>query len=52
VRRILILDCDQHYGDGTDDIPGRLRLSKSVENATLGRWFHTSVDADRYRLRA
>lgn len=48
VHRILILDCDQHYGDGTDDILKRLRLSESVENATFGRWFRTSEDADRY----
>lgn len=48
VHRILILDCDQHYGDGTDDILNRLQLVASVENATFGRWFHTSKDADGY----
>ena len=48
VRRILILDCDQHFGDGTDDILGRLHISELVENVTFGRWFHTPQDADRY----
>lgn len=48
VRRVLVLDCDQHFGDGTDDILGRLHLFESVENVTFGRWFHTAQDADRY----
>lgn len=26
VDRVLILDCDEHYGDGTEDIMGKLKL--------------------------
>jgi acetoin utilization deacetylase AcuC-like enzyme len=48
VRRVLILDTDFHYGNGTDDIIARLGLGESVENATLGRWFCTEAQAERY----
>jgi acetoin utilization deacetylase AcuC-like enzyme len=40
VRRVLILDCDMHYGDGTEEILERLGLTGSITNATFGRWFH------------
>jgi acetoin utilization deacetylase AcuC-like enzyme len=48
VRRIMILDCDMHYGNGTDDIIGRLELGRRVENVTFGRWFTTPAQAERY----
>jgi acetoin utilization deacetylase AcuC-like enzyme len=48
VRRIMILDCDMHYGNGTDDIIGRLALGSRVENVTFGRWFTTPAQAERY----
>jgi acetoin utilization deacetylase AcuC-like enzyme len=47
-RRIMILDCDMHYGNGTDDIIGRLELERRVENVTFGRWFTTPAQAERY----
>lgn len=47
-RRIMILDCDMHYGNGTDDIIERLTLSDRVDNVTFGRWFATPRQADRY----
>lgn len=53
VRQVLILDCDMHYGDGTDGILERLGLAVSITNATFGRWFHQPTHASAYlhRLR-
>src|ERR1017187_10373025 len=48
VRRVLILDCDFHYGNGTDEIIERLRLANEVENATFGRWYRTKSRAKSY----
>lgn len=47
-ERILILDCDYHYGNGTDEIIERLQLSDAVENATFGRWYRKRSDATLY----
>ncbi len=53
LKRVLILDCDMHYGDGTDAIIKRLHLKDSIHNATFGRWFHKPSQANAYleRLR-
>lgn len=51
VNRVLILDCDMHFGDGTDAIIDRLGLSDAIENATFGRWFDSPVHAPRYLVR-
>jgi acetoin utilization deacetylase AcuC-like enzyme len=48
LRRILILDCDMHYGNGTDDIIGRLKLESTVENVSFGRWYATPAQGERY----
>lgn len=48
LHRILILDCDQHFGDGTDQIIERLGLQKTIENATFGRWFYRPYQAEAY----
>ena len=48
VRRVLILDLDFHYGNGTDDIIERLQLRDQIENATFGRWYRSAADAARY----
>ena len=48
VRRVLILDCDYHYGNGTDEIIERLNLANEIENATFGRSFHSAPQAERY----
>jgi acetoin utilization deacetylase AcuC-like enzyme len=37
VRRVLVLDCDFHYGNGTEEIIDRLGLASEFENATFGR---------------
>ena len=36
VAKVGILDCDYHYGNGTDDILAQLRLSY-VDHYTTGR---------------
>lgn len=51
VQRVLILDCDMHYGDGTDGILERLGLARSITNATFGRWFHQPRHASAYLQR-
>jgi acetoin utilization deacetylase AcuC-like enzyme len=51
VRRVLILDCDMHYGDGTDAILTRLGRDGAIENATFGRWFHQPRQASAYLAR-
>lgn len=47
VRRVMILDLDQHNGDGTDEIIERLNVS-GVENVTFGRWYANETFADEY----
>ena len=37
VKRLGLLDCDWHYGNGTDDIIGYLRLNDSIVPHTSGR---------------
>ncbi len=53
VQRVLILDCDMHYGDGTDQILERLAVKDTVTNATFGRWFDQPSEGRAYleRLR-
>ncbi len=53
LQRILILDCDMHFGDGTDQIIEHLALRPSIDHWTFGRWFDTPQDAPGYleRLR-
>jgi acetoin utilization deacetylase AcuC-like enzyme len=38
--RVAILDCDQHYGDGTDDILDRTGARSFVHHVTAGADFH------------
>ena len=51
VNRVPILDCDMHYGDGTDQILKHLGAGESVTNATFGRWFHQPSQAGAYLQR-
>lgn len=39
IHRIGILDCDQHYGNGTDDIIRHLGLEDHVRHATAGHGY-------------
>jgi acetoin utilization deacetylase AcuC-like enzyme len=41
-QRVLILDCDQHYGDGTDEILDHLDLRGRIEHFTAGDCFTTT----------
>lgn len=41
VRRVAILDCDQHYGDGTDHILEQLGHPPEICHFTAGGWFHS-----------
>lgn len=41
VRRILILDCDMHFGDGTEEIIERLGAHDWVSHFTAGAHFHS-----------
>jgi acetoin utilization deacetylase AcuC-like enzyme len=41
--RILIIDMDMHYGNGTDDIIRKLDLHTQVTNITNGRGYNSAV---------
>ena len=43
--RVGIIDCDAHYGNGTDDIRQKLGIGW-IEHWTMGRVFNTRSDAD------
>lgn len=44
-ERVGIIDCDYHYGDGTDDIIGTLGLRQRVLHFTSGSKYRTRHDA-------
>jgi acetoin utilization deacetylase AcuC-like enzyme len=48
VERVLILDLDFHYGNGTEDIIERLGLEQQIENMTFGRWYVSTTQAAKY----
>jgi acetoin utilization deacetylase AcuC-like enzyme len=48
VKRVLILDLDQHYGNGTDEIKRALGVGQQVINCTFGRWYDRPEHAARY----
>jgi acetoin utilization deacetylase AcuC-like enzyme len=48
VKRVLILDLDQHYGNGTDEIKKTLGIQKEIINATFGRWYDNASQASQY----
>lgn len=39
IERVAILDCDYHYGDGTDELIERLGVEGQVCNITAGRGY-------------
>jgi acetoin utilization deacetylase AcuC-like enzyme len=48
-KRIAIVDCDQHWGNGTDDILKHLpKLASLVTHLTFGKYFSKPNHADRY----
>jgi acetoin utilization deacetylase AcuC-like enzyme len=48
VRKVAVIDCDMHYGDGTENIIKKLNCSDSVFHLTLGRSFHRPSQAMDY----
>lgn len=50
VERILILDCDMHYGDGTDNILDTLDYP-DITHHTFGEFFHRPSQGEEYLLR-
>jgi acetoin utilization deacetylase AcuC-like enzyme len=49
--RIVILDCDQHYGDGTDEILGHLGRPGSIHHFTAGAHFRHRGQGPRFFAR-
>ncbi len=47
-RRVAIVDCDQHYGDGTDAILDRLGKPPAIRHFTAGREFHSPRQVDAF----
>ncbi len=45
VRRVAILDCDVHYGNGSDDIIVKLGLQDRIIHHTMGKHFQNRKDA-------
>lgn len=50
-RRVAIVDCDQHHGDGTDAIVARLGASSWVRHFSAGRWFRRARDVPEFFAR-
>jgi acetoin utilization deacetylase AcuC-like enzyme len=48
VTRVGILDCDMHYGDGTEQIIRHLGLSASIKHVTVGRDFVRPAQAEQF----
>jgi acetoin utilization deacetylase AcuC-like enzyme len=49
MKKVAIIDCDMHYGNGTTDILEQLpELAVSVEHLTFGRYFDSPKDAEKY----
>lgn len=51
VKRVLLLDLDQHYGNGADEIKKTLGIGKEIVNATFGRWYENPSQASEYLVR-
>jgi acetoin utilization deacetylase AcuC-like enzyme len=47
-RRIGILDCDHHYGDGTEAIIEHLGARSWVRHITVGESFHSPAQASQF----
>jgi acetoin utilization deacetylase AcuC-like enzyme len=47
-RKVAIIDCDYHFGDGTQDIVEALSLQPQVLHVTFGRTFKRPEQAGQY----
>ena len=50
-KRVGILDCDHHYGDGTDEILDRLQAEQWVHHFTAGRIYRSPAQAPEFFAR-
>lgn len=49
MKRVAIIDCDMHWGNGTDDILFRMQdLNQKIIHTTFGKIYHSPKDADPY----
>lgn len=48
VRRVAILDCDQHHGDGTEELLRRLERRASVHHFSAGESFHARAQVPAF----
>jgi acetoin utilization deacetylase AcuC-like enzyme len=48
VRRLAIIDCDYHYGDGTQAIIDTLKLGDRVLHMSFGARYSTPAQAEAY----
>jgi len=46
--RIAIIDCDQHYGNGTEDIIKRKGLSDKILHVSFGEYYHSPKHSEKY----
>lgn len=46
-KQSLIVDCDMHWGNGTDDILGK-HPDKKIDHITFGKYFNQPSDAELY----
>jgi acetoin utilization deacetylase AcuC-like enzyme len=51
VNRVAILDCDAHYGNGTDNIIGKLGIDW-IKHHTLGKHFYCEENARNGKFEA
>ena len=50
VKKVAIIDCDQHYGNGTDNILGHVpkKLADGIFHLTFGEYFRRSHEEPMY----
>lgn len=49
VKKIAIIDCDMHWGNGTDNILKYMpNISSSILHVSFGKHFHSPKDSDNY----
>jgi acetoin utilization deacetylase AcuC-like enzyme len=48
LRRVAIIDCDQHFGNGTDETIQRLRCRRRVAHLSFGGFFYNRLHTAAY----
>jgi len=49
-KRVSIVDCDMHWGNGTDDILGKIDNKGHYTNISFGKYFGTMSSGENYLL--